>query len=318
MSIFFGLSGFLMTVNYWNREPRFGIAFAIKKIKKLYPLHIAMMLCMIPIRVYGGVPLRTLIVQLILHMTLVQIWIPVPGLYSSLNGVAWYLSACVFLYFCFPLILVFIKKVQARNRVLFCTAVAFLLAINVSIVAYCVGNPQKDAVLSMQWITYYCPLTRLIDFFIGCNIAALYIKFSKTEHRLLYGSMEIIGVAMILFSVWIYKTQYGILGSEYVRYSLLFIPTTLLLVWLVAINQGFLFKTLSCRYLCLIGDKSPYGFLIHLPVIWYCRLILSHFELLNPVTVTVSSVVLTVAGIIIWTWLEPNLMNKFKKGNHRI
>ena len=40
--------------------------------------------------------------KLLLNVLLLQAWIPDPAWSISLNGASWYLSAALFLYFCFP------------------------------------------------------------------------------------------------------------------------------------------------------------------------------------------------------------------------
>lgn len=105
-----------MTVSYYAREINASlvknIIFAAKKISKLYPLHIFTMLPFILLAVIGGTCLSTIIVETIVNIFLLQAWIPIRELYTCLNGVAWYLSATVFLYFCFPYLIKHIRSIK--------------------------------------------------------------------------------------------------------------------------------------------------------------------------------------------------------------
>ena len=115
VSVFFVLSGFLMAYVYSEREPVTGIKaslmFSIRKLKKLYPLHILMLLAALPfelISVIRGFSIHALLLlceKIGLNITLLQDWVPVQASYYSLNAVAWYLSACLLLYAAFPGIL---------------------------------------------------------------------------------------------------------------------------------------------------------------------------------------------------------------------
>lgn len=113
VSIFFVLSGFLLyyrdRINYSKMPPFFAhsslinnIIFSIKKIKKLYKLHIITMILVIPLCTLSIGTVATIF----LNIVLLQCWGPLSSINVSLNGVAWYLSTIMFLYFMFP----YIKK----------------------------------------------------------------------------------------------------------------------------------------------------------------------------------------------------------------
>lgn len=123
VSVFFVLSGFLMMYNYLQRDtdPTFGVLFAYRKIKGLYPLHFLMMIvAMLYIILTKTKTIETLVKAFPFHLTLTQIWIPIPEYYATFNGVSWYLSATVFLYFCFPLILKMFRRINSSKIVILC------------------------------------------------------------------------------------------------------------------------------------------------------------------------------------------------------
>lgn len=121
VSVFFILSGFVMVYNYLPGSDRITLSwkanwsFSIKKIAKLYPLHLLMMCIMVLLElvIWGEeivARLKPLAIGIVTNVLLVQTWIPQGTVYFSLNGVAWYLSCCVFLYFMFPYLLKGISK----------------------------------------------------------------------------------------------------------------------------------------------------------------------------------------------------------------
>lgn len=115
VSVFFILSGFLMVYSYYNKPLNTSfkscLAFSLKKIKKLYPLHILMMLTALVFVAHSLIldySVKRVILylgQTVLNVLLLQTWVPSESVYFSLNGVAWYLSVCLFIYACFPPIL---------------------------------------------------------------------------------------------------------------------------------------------------------------------------------------------------------------------
>lgn len=124
VSIFLVLSGFLMSYHYGSkceRLPR-GIVsrlrYAYQKIKKLYPLHIVMLVFAafanyISFRnevVWGKFGLKFL-----LNLLLIDDWFPRNDIFSQFNIVTWYLSAMVFLYFLFPILIRLAVKISKKD-----------------------------------------------------------------------------------------------------------------------------------------------------------------------------------------------------------
>lgn len=107
VSVFFILSGFVMYYKYNDKELKCGILknllFSIRKIRKLYFLHIITMIFALLIDKFS-------IREIVLNILLVQTWVPDTRVAFSLNSVAWYLSVSFFLYFLFPYILCYIRN----------------------------------------------------------------------------------------------------------------------------------------------------------------------------------------------------------------
>lgn len=124
VQVFLILSGFLMAYNYCdkmngNYDFKFSMEFSIHKIKKLYPLHITMMLIVILPSVKEMVLSHKLYIlyfeQILANLLLIQAWIPSNLFWYSLNGVAWYLSVVLFTYIVFPKLLCMMKKWILKN-----------------------------------------------------------------------------------------------------------------------------------------------------------------------------------------------------------
>ena len=163
ITVFVALSGFLMTCNYYDRPRtapglRSVIAFSLKKIRKLYPLHLIMMAAALLLVLKGLLAqpsargVLSCAAQLVVSIFLLQTWIPSSRFWFCLNGVAWYLSVQAFLYAIFPPLLVVLKKADAR-RLRCIAAVIFCAQCLASFVFWKVGLSGKAAF----YLTYLCP-----------------------------------------------------------------------------------------------------------------------------------------------------------------
>lgn len=303
VSVFFVLSGFLMFFNYYPREklPDFGWRFSWNKIKQLYPLHIVTMLFSIAFALFTGLSPKKTALDAVLHTFLLQIWVPNEHYYATLNGPSWFLCVSFFCYLCFPLILRFFKrkintKTQAVHGGLFLFFVAFIL----SGLTFLLHRHDNTVWFNTKWITYYFPPVRLIDFTLGCFLGAIYLLPSqKTPRQKNALWVSCITLVLIVLSLLFYYRTEEFQSVKSVKYSLLFLPTSLLLIWTL-LDQGTLITRLfSCRVLVAIGDLSPYTFLIHGVIIKYAYWILSgltahysYFVVLLSFMITLSAAVL--------------------------
>ena len=310
VSVFFIMSGFLMMLSNLNKQerPKFSFGFAWNKVRSLYPLHIVtMLLCAVYAQHFGENIVRT-VMDMGLHSSLLQIWIPNASYYSTLNSVAWYLCVSFFLYLCFPLIFRFSRKHLNERRVYIALFSMILLQLLVSVVAFYVTQPNSFSWFNTQWLVYYFPPTRLIDFAAGCFIGYLYF-FKKhncpsvgKSPRILIILLEFMVCVAIVFAWYIHANNYSILGSHAIKYSSLFMPINIYLIWLIANKEGVLWRILSLKPLVRLGDLTPYAFLIHMVVLRYCYLLFDILGHKHPVLIAGTSFVLTILFSLTWKY----------------
>ena len=313
VSVFFVLSGFLMTYSYWNRPPvcsfKNSALFSIRKIKKLYPLHLIMLFWGALYLLLLGETHLVILKRLAITIPLIQVWFPHD--YQAINTVAWYLSDCVFLYFCFPALLSLIKKSTSRGTSIIAIIGIFLLQI---IIGYSVYHFTD---IDIKWVTYCHPLYRVGDFAIGGFLSSIYMesrnKVDQKYSLLHYSSLELIAVILNI-CVCICFAQ---ASSEYkwFTFTCLFIPTSVILVYVFAQNAGILSKLLINRPVLWLAYISPYAFLIHRLVIYYfytfTKKILD-IDSLNSVLIIVIPFLITVISVYIYLAIAKYL----KKQNH--
>lgn len=321
-SVFFVLSGFVMVFTYSDKNMdtsmRSNFQFSLKKIKKLYPLHIVMMISAIPIIIWDIMQndsARTYVVSIIkvfLNIFLVQTWVAKSSAYFSMNGVAWYLSVCLFIYMMFPLLMKQIKRYSDDKMAYICIAVILVLQIIVGFLSSLVNVPLKYSDNFSKWITYILPVFRLGDFAIGCNLGYLFLKKRTQISSVLATILEIVTIALIYISETIYREKISFLGSEWCRYSVLFLPTSALLVYLFALNKGIISKLLTNKALIFIGNISAYTFLIHQMVIRYLKVLMPHVinGEVNIWINTVLAFIITLISTLIYRKIENDVKRK--------
>ena len=316
VSVFFVLSGFLMAYQYSDRIERQysvseSIQFGIQRIKKIYPLHILMTIASLPIVIVqmvmkiSDISIMKLIALIFLQITLLQTWIPIQDYYFSINGLSWYLSVALFLYVMFPYVLQ--KQKKKTNRQLVMDSI-ILYAVIWSIITLSVMIfPDNEGY--KVYFSYVFPPLRLCDFAIGCNFGLLFLRDKGNISMQKATFVEGVTIAAITVSVLFLNSNHSGLVANIISHSTgLYLPTSIGLVYIFALNKGLFSKALTNRVLIYIGDISLYGYLIHQRIIAYLIVIFTH-ALGRPLDVfsrAIITAILTLAAIytykhlIIW------------------
>lgn len=321
ITVFVALSGFLMTCNYYDRPRtapgvRSAIAFSLQKIRKLYPLHLIMMAAALLFVLKGLLAQPSVRValscaaQLVVSIFLLQTWVPSSRFWFCLNGVAWYLSLQAFLYAIFPPLLAVLKKADARR--LRCIAAAIFCAQCLASFVFWKAGLSGTAAF---YLTYLCPLFRAGDFTISCCAGCLYLR--RQESTLSRGVFSLLELAAVLLTggcLFIAAKQVGVLGAVAFRYNVLFIPSAVLLVWLLAVGKGFISRLLSAKPFLWLAGLSPYGFLIHQVLIRYMERVADKLNLpVQPVVWTLTVLLLTLCLSSFYKALERRVRQRHAK-----
>lgn len=285
VSFFIILSGFLMTLSYYGTDRiqkvsvKDNLLYACNKLKKLYPLHIVMMVAVLPLLIWENVhnpehlfAIKT-VIKAGIDALLLQSFFPTEGVYYSWNGVAWYLSVCAFLYFVFPWVLRRFKKDKTEKEfikdglLLFALQVVLSVGFSGGLKLVHIGNNKL-----VTWFTYIFPVMRLIDFVIGCKLGLVYKKriekmSEANEDKGFYTTLEICAIAILCFCVFLCGNK--VISEVGLNKSALWTIPVCLTIYLFAVNKGMLSQVLTCKWLLYIAEISPFAFLIHQVVIRY-------------------------------------------------
>ncbi len=322
-SVFFILSGFLMFYSYQNRNLNCSLKdsfkFSVGKIKKLYLLHILIMIAAL-VFIFRSLMLDFSLKHLVLYLgeiffnvLLLQAWVPSSSVYFSLNGVSWYLSACLFLYACFPRILKYIKRLNI-NKSLIVAICIYASQIVIGMVTQFVNIPIVYFDSFSKWFTYIFPLFRLGDFIIGCCFGNIFLNKKFSLNKLSATIFEIVIFIILICSQFIYSNQIGFLGSEWFRYTMLYTPTSVCIILLFALNKGIISNVLNHKSVIYIGNISAYAFLIHQVVIRYIDTFSSKIigHSLNHYILLILSFIITIICAEIYKRIEYKIKNANK------
>lgn len=309
VSMFLVLSGFLMAFSNYRKpmmEPvtvRSSAHFAIQKISKLYLLHmitLAMMLAYTVLLLWkDGFPItavRETLIALPLNALLLQTWVPNEAFYFTFNKVSWYLSVCLFIYFVFPYI--FHKlRVCSTDRLVLIGGMIIALQVAVAVPASLL-LPEQMKTRMIKWIVYICPIFRSGDFFLG-NILGLYCLKNNIQNEepdaagWKYTALEMLCVAVCAV-LCILRAKDWI--PMWLAYGIVWLPASLLGVYLFYKKRGFVTKMLSNKLLVYIGNISAYAFLIHQMTIHIVKFAIRDVWLLSLVSLVATILLSCIYG----------------------
>ena len=235
VSFFFLLSGFVCSLGYGQRirEGKFSYGkFLLKRLKKLYPLHL---LCLL---FYIVVSHTSIDAKVLLNIFLLQSWIPDADWYFSCNSVSWFLSSLLFCYLVFPWAYRHLSKYLT-------------LAIFIAYIVFYWLTPYDR----VNAVLYVFPAVRFVDFYIGMLLSRLYEEKGKLSF---YGWIEPLLVAVLLVTLFVYPFTDAKLRNAPL-YWLVLIP----LILFFAQEKGFVSRQLKTKSMLFLGSLTMPLFLTH-------------------------------------------------------
>ncbi|MBP5670059.1 MAG: acyltransferase [Lachnospiraceae bacterium] len=279
VSVFLILSGFLLAYTGYDKawDQSFGgsARYSLEKIRKLYPLHVLTLLIALAVELWPMLSdhvwkdIAILGGKAFLNAALLHAWVPSAEVYFSLNGVSWYLSVCLFLYFIFPFVMKRLKRSDAK-KLLMVAILVYLAQVFIAVLTRHVEIPHWRFYGFQKWLTYICPLFRLGDLVIGGCVGCVCARrmAEKVEMKRMTATiLEVVVIFLVVLCQFLFVHQVRYFGTEWFRYSMLFAPTSVALVFLAAQGSGWISKVMCLKPLVYLGNLSGYAFLIHTVVI---------------------------------------------------
>lgn len=251
MSLFFILSGFILTYNYYGSDltlQKNYISFLVKRFARIYPVYVLSGLLFMILgffNIEAPYKIAKAIYILSIDTFLLQGWFPTLFKYWN-NGGTWSLSVEAFCYILFPTILVYLSN-QSKNKLFLLLLITYVFTVIPGLSAMC-----GDAI-----IMYSIPIYRLPEFIMGMMAGIIFVKFPKRQ-----GYIEF-KLACISIAACIWLGYFGINLSNYVGHNVFIVPAFTFTIFLIAnLKEGFLFKLFANKIFRFLGEISYSFFLL--------------------------------------------------------
>lgn len=178
-----------------------------------------------------------------------------------------------------PLFLAFIKRLTTKSSAIKCGIAIYVIQCVMGFISQFVHVPNDFSDDFIKYITYICPLYRMGDYCSGGILGYLYLK---NEIKLceknwktapwIATPIELLAISVLILTIEVYHGRINpLINWNWFRTTCLYLPSSLLLVWVFALNKGVITRALTGKLLIYFGNLSSYMFLIHLVVIRYLQ-----------------------------------------------
>ncbi|MCR5562646.1 MAG: acyltransferase [Desulfovibrio sp.] len=290
VSVFLVLSGFLMSYCYLDRGRITAVSFAdnlkfsVGKLSKLYPLHLVMLAAAFPFMAYAFLKEPSVseffynAAKIVADIFLLQTLVPKSDFYFSLNGVSWYLSVCLLVYFAFPYILKRMERYRGVKDAAIAIAVLFALQVVLGYLSSKITLPESISNGFCKWFVYIFPLSRLEDFLIGCNLGYIFVRTEAGNRSAAAWTLYELGALLLILGQWILYLHLMPPTEDVITVPRLwwlivvqYTVSSCVLIWVFARNRGLISRVFSTNTLVTLGNLSSITFLIHEVTIRYIR-----------------------------------------------
>ncbi len=273
VSFFIMLSGFLYGYKYCNYQKNINlkeiINFALKKIKGFYPLHLIMLIILIPLSgIFTLVNINDIneimifVKKFVINVLLLQSYTTTD--YFYFNGVSWYLSSTVFLIvITLPLIKI-ISKIgnSSKGIIKLSICMLFILIIDFIYILYIKNNSY-----SLEYWLYVFPPSRITEYVFGIITGFIIGKkgesLSKKFNTLIFTLLELFITLSLIFII---KNVYI---DEWLWRTIIWIIPNTFLIAIFSFEKGILSKLISNKLFIYLGSITFELFLIHGVIISY-------------------------------------------------
>ncbi|HHA1957726.1 TPA: acyltransferase family protein [Enterobacter asburiae] len=240
MSVFFMLSGFVLTYNYYNSQL---VDYFKKRLARIYPAYLCCGVLSFPFLFTDNLTAGQIIACITLYLVCMQAWI-----YQSFSlwnfGGTWSVSVEMFFYSLFPSILKLITKNNVHLLILF----AYIFSAALVPVSLIIGGPTVSSVY------YATPIFRFPEFIIGICAAFYFLHGMRIKHSVFF-------ISIIVF---FYATS---LSNVNMDTNFLITPT--LAVIISYLGELKVTKNIFTSTLVYLGDISYSFYLMQLPLLMY-------------------------------------------------
>lgn len=285
-SLFFMLGGFIFTIKFAKHATEFKtVPFLRKRFSELFPLHAITTLIMVALFAIkhaspGSLDVVKLIYSGFIHLSLLYSFFPFSS--YTLNTPSWALSAFFLCYLLFGIVLKYVVQLRNRKILLFLAFLSCTIPLSWGLLYGALGTPQH----LYHFFHIFAPI-RFFEFLTGMLMAHFFL-LSSTDKKTFYSSilndaLTIVSLLMIYFLLHFRSKQHPL--STYLAYHAYVLPFYILLLYIVASEQGIIARILGLSFIRNIGKSSFYPYLLHIPLIslitYICERCFGYYKFLH-------------------------------------
>ncbi|CAE6781162.1 acyltransferase family protein [Paraburkholderia nemoris] len=270
VSLFFVLSGFILTFTYRDKLVRGGVrTFYEARIARIYPVILLGLLMCVPVVIYlvhaGDASLMlkwyalksaiypALVISLICQLLLLNAWFPFSAINQPWNGPSDSVSCEAFFYLLFPFLVRRMTGLKPARLAFFCIALWLTTGTWIALLDAYMPISRSGAMI------YAMPVTRLAEFVMGISSALFYQRLRAGA-----GSQHVRGKALVTLAL---TALVGLSAWRPVSPSFfLDAPFFAALVLGLALLERPVVGILSWRPLVRLGEASYSLYLMHMPI----------------------------------------------------
>jgi peptidoglycan/LPS O-acetylase OafA/YrhL len=306
VDMFFILSGFVISYSYpaASTGSHLYIRFMLRRIARIYPLHLLTLLAFVALGFLGiqGSAPSSSASDFIYNLLLIQAWGVTDHL--SFNSPAWSISAELFCYLLFPLLMYLARSVSPL-------ILALIVAASYGILAH--GHlPIWQEHSQMYGANFDYGMLRALPSFLNGILLAILFRLSGSYRRkgvILIG-ISVFGLAVLILNVFA-KPDLAI-----ILFSLAIVFT--------AVGESALERVPGARWLARLGNTSYAVYMLHeLLILLLFAPLWRHFSLNAndfPLFVLACCVLLTIAADVTYSYVEKparDWINRLGSANSR-
>ncbi len=267
VSLFFVLSGFILTYNY-AKHFQLGVtaaayrSFMRARFARIYPMYLLALVLFTPVAIMIGQSDHSkaeLVGSWFIQASGVQAWIPIRWVIDTWNVPMWSVSVEFFFYAMFPLLIAKLARIN-RTSTLILIMLATYIAEAATHQAMVVILRNRGVLSAYDMVPYRFPLLRFPEFIIGCCCGCLFLRHSIASQlaRNLWLLAGIAGVAAVIVGL-----QLGVPGTAMGHWYVLYTPIWAVLLLPLASGPTFITPLLTWRPMVLLGEASYSLYLLH-------------------------------------------------------
>ena len=256
VSLFFVLSGFILTYNYPVLRDNIG-RFYLARFARLWPVHIftlGLVMVLIPDLGTWAASERGMM-YLLGNILLLQSWVPTGGSVFSFNGVSWSISTEIFFYAVFPIALLF-------QRIYLLAVTTFAASLAIVTYIYIMGAPlgvTPPGSWTWHHVLLHFPPMRLFEFLAGMAAARIFVNRGKFVRDTTW--LECAAIAAALGSVAMMSHITGVYGI-WLSQTGSFLAFAVL-IYVLAAGNGLICRALGHPILVRLGEISFATYMVH-------------------------------------------------------